>query len=115
MMYIVTAAISFLIGVFLMFIFAMRGRKKVTFPKILVSLVVAHGMVLTTLSYVLSFMDKEPVASVSEVIVKEILAPTVAYIVGNVFLNVFEKNVTKISHPISYLKDKENDKEEING
>lgn len=108
---IITAAISFIVGVLVMFILAMRKRKKVTFPKILVSAVVAHGMVLTTLSYVLSFLDKEPVASVSETIVTEILAPTVAYIIGNVFLNVFEKNVTKVSHPISYLKDKE----EVNG
>lgn len=109
MITIITAAIAFAVGVFLMFIFAMRGRKKVTFPKLLVSLVVAHGMVLTTLSYVLSFMDKEPVASVSEVIVKEILAPTVAYIIGNVFLNIFEKNVTKISAP------KDMYKEDVNG
>ena len=111
MITIMSAVIAFVIGVFFMFIFAMRGRKKVTFPKILVSVVVAHGMVLTTLSYVLSFMDKEPVASVSEVIVKEILAPTVAYIVGNVFLNIFEKNVTKISTPTN-IYEKEND---VNG
>ena len=105
MITIITAAIAFAIGVILMFIFAMRGRKKVTFPKILVSVVVAHGMILTTLSYVLSFYDKEPVASVSEVIVKEILAPTVAYIVGNVFLNIFEKNVTKVSTPVDVYKE----------
>lgn len=107
-MVIITAIIAFVVGVLLMFIFAMRGRRKVTFPKILVSVVVAHGMVLTTLSYVLSFFDKEPVASVSEVIVKEILAPTVVYIVGNVFLNIFEKNVTKISKPIEVYKEDAN-------
>ena len=106
-MIVTTAAIAFMVGVFLMFLISMR--KKITFPKLLVSVVIAHGMVLTTLSYVLSFMGKEPVASVSEVIVKEILAPTVAYIIGNVFLNVFEKNVTKVSKPVEMYKEEDNE------
>jgi len=106
-MIVTTAAIAFMVGVFLMFLISMR--KKITFPKLLVSVVIAHGMVLTTLSYVLSFMGKESVASVSEVIVKEILAPTVAYIIGNVFLNVFEKNVTKLSKPVEMYKEEDNE------
>ena len=62
------------------------AKKKVklnTYPKILVSLVVAHGMLLTTASYVLAFFDKEPVTDVSSTIVREIVAPVIVYLASN--------------------------------
>ena len=109
---IISVSIGFAVGIIVLYILTMnRRRKRITFPKILVSAVVAHGMILTTMSYVLSFCNKEPVASVSEVIVKEILAPTVTYIIGNVVANIFEKNVTKFSTPIEVM----DGKDDING
>lgn len=97
---IIGTAVGFILGCFLMYIRTVRNRKKIMYPKILVSAVVLHGMLLTTTSYVLAWNDKEPVASVSEIIVKEIVAPVVVYLVTNVIANIFEKNVTAISTPI---------------
>ena len=80
-----------------------KSRKKVqlnTYPKILVSLVVAHGMLLTTASYVLAFFDKEPVTDVSSTIVREIVAPVIVYLASNTILNIFEKNKMVFSTPL---------------
>lgn len=50
-----------------------RKRKRIsidTFAKLMVSLVVAHGMILTTMSYILSFYGLDPVVDVSSTIVR---------------------------------------------
>ena len=62
--------------------------------------VIIHGMVLTTASYVLAFLDKEPVADVSTTIVTEIVAPVVVYLATNMILNIFEKNKLTFSTPL---------------
>lgn len=86
------------------FIAMRRGKKKVslnTFTKVIVSVTVAHGMVLTTLSYILAFYDKDSVCSVSEVIVREIVAPVLVYLATNMIMNIFEKNKLAFSVPIN--------------
>lgn len=109
--------ILFFIGGFvacfiLIYLMVRVGRKKRkpdkkislnTFPKLIVTLVMIHGMVLTTFSYVLSIYDKDPVCSVSEVIVKEILAPVIVYLATNMIMNIFEKNKLAFSEPLSNL------------
>ncbi len=80
----------------------MQPKKPVinTFTKLLVSLVVFHGMVMTTLSYVLSAFGHDPVQNVSVAIITEIIAPIVTYLVTNVVQNIFEHNKLSFSTPI---------------
>jgi len=81
-----------------------RKRKRITldtFAKLIVSLVMAHGMILTTLSYILSFWGLDPVVDVSSTIVKEIVAPVIVYLATNMIMNIFEKNKLIFSVPIN--------------
>ena len=71
----------------------MKKRPKVdTFAKLLVMLVVLHGMVMTTLSYVLAGFNHDPVQDVSVAIISEIIAPTVTFMITHVIQNIFEYN-----------------------
>lgn len=81
-----------------------RKRKRIaldTFAKLIVSLVMAHGMILTTLSYILSFWGLDPVVDVSSTIVREIVAPVIVYLATNMIMNIFEKNKLIFSIPIN--------------
>ena len=84
----------------------MDENKKIkinTFPKLLMIIIFIHAIVLSTASYILAWYGKDPVVSVSAIIVQEILAPTVVYLVTNTIANYFEKNKTPISTPLSFL------------
>ena len=75
-----------------------------TFPKLLVILIVLHGLICVTASYVLAFLNYTEIAeNLSITIIGEIVAPTVSYIISNVFTNIFEKNKLSFSTPLSYL------------
>lgn len=79
-------------------------KKKVsldTFSKIITTCVIAHGMVLTTWSYILACFSLDPVVDVSSTIVKEIVAPVVVYLATNMIMNIFEKNKLSFSVPLS--------------
>ena len=81
-----------------------RKRKRITldtFAKLIGSLVMAHGMILTTLSYILSFWGLDPVVDVSSTIVREIVAPVIVYLATNMIMNIFEKNKLIFSVPIN--------------
>lgn len=78
-------------------------KKKVsldTYSKLVTTAVVAHGMILTTWSYILACFDKDPVVDVSSTIVREIVAPVVMYLITNTIMNIFEKNKMSFSEPI---------------
>lgn len=77
-----------------------KSRVKLdTFPKVIITLVVGHGLLMTTLSYVLAFMEKDPVAEVSTVLITEVVAPIVVYLATNLIANIFEKNYLSFSIP----------------
>ena len=81
-----------------------RGSKKVsldTYAKIITTAVIAHGMVLTTWSYVLAGYGMDPVVDVSSTIVREIVAPVVTYLATNMIMNIFEKNKLSFSVPLN--------------
>ena len=83
----------------------MSTAKKVklnTFPKLIVTLVIGHGMLLTTASYVLAFFDHDPVVDVSSTIVREIVAPVIVYLASNTILNIFEKKKLVFSVPLEH-------------
>ncbi len=81
-----------------------KKRKKVsinTYTKLITTAVVAHGMVLTSCSYILAYMGMDPVVDVSSTIVKEIVAPLVVYLGTNTIMNIFEKNKLSFSVPLN--------------
>lgn len=79
-------------------------KKKVslnTYAKVATTAVLAHGMILTSCSYILSWIGMDPVVDVSSTIVKEIVAPLVVYLGTNTIMNIFEKNKLSFSVPIN--------------
>lgn len=81
-----------------------KKRKKVslnTFTKLITTAVVAHGMILTSCSYILAYIGMDPVVDVSSTIVKEIVAPLVVYLGTNTIMNIFEKNKLSFSVPLN--------------
>lgn len=88
----------------------MKKRPKVdTFAKLLVMLVVLHGMVMTTLSYVLAGFNHDPVQDVSVAIISEIIAPTVTFMITHVIQNIFEYNKLSFSTPLTHIEKNEAD------
>lgn len=71
-----------------------------TYAKLATTVVMAHGMILTTWSYVLASFEKDPVVDVSTTIVREIVAPLIMYLATNTIMNIFEKNKMIFSVPI---------------
>lgn len=83
---------------------ARRRKKKVsidTYAKMVVTLLIAHGMALTTWSYILSSHGMDPVVDVSSTIVREIVAPVITYLATNTIMNIFEKNKLSFSVPLN--------------
>ncbi|MBD5463047.1 MAG: hypothetical protein HDR24_08335 [Lachnospiraceae bacterium] len=81
-----------------------KKRKKVrlnTYTKLITTAVVAHGMILTSCSYMLAYIGMDPVVDVSSTIVKEIVAPLVVYLGTNTIMNIFEKNKLSFSIPLN--------------
>lgn len=81
-----------------------HGIKKVsldTYAKIATTVVIAHGMILTSFSYVLAWRGLDPVVDVSSTIVREIVAPLVVYLGTNTIMNIFEKNKLSFSVPLN--------------
>lgn len=77
-----------------------RKIKIDTYPKIITFIVIIHGMINVDLSYLLAFLDKEPIVEVSVAIITEIVAPILVYLVTNLIANIFEKNELSFSKPI---------------
>ena len=75
--------------------------EKIELAKVATTAVLAHGMILTSCSYVLSWIGMDPVVDVSSTIVKEIVAPLVVYLGTNTIMNIFEKNKLSFSVPIN--------------
>ena len=64
-----------------------------SFMKILVSVIVIHGLVCITMSYILAFMGyNEVVESLSSTMVSEVIAPVVVYGITKTIENVSKYN-----------------------
>lgn len=78
-----------------------KKRPNGRFFKLLVSLVVLHGMICVSMSYALAWMEHtQVVEGVSSTIITEIVAPIVVYGFTKTVENIFEKNRLKFSEPI---------------
>lgn len=78
-----------------------------TYVKAATSLVVAHGLIMVTVSYVLAWFGKDSVSDVSITLITEIVAPLCLYMGTNCIMNIFEKNELSFSKPIQMQKVRE--------
>lgn len=84
-----------------------RRKKKVridTYVKAATSIVLVHGLVMVTMSYVLAWFEKDTVVDVSTTLITEIVAPLCLYMGTNCIMNIFEKNELSFSKPIRMQK-----------
>lgn len=80
-----------------------------TYVKASTSLVLGHGLVMVTMSYVLAWFGKDAVVDVSVTLITEIVAPLCLYMGTNCIMNIFEKNKLSFSVPLNMeLINKEN-------
>lgn len=108
-------ALSFVFGILITVVVALlirlrvirnkdKKKKKVsldTYAKVVTTAVIAHGMILTSCSYILSAIGMDPVVDVSSTIVREIVAPVIVYLATNMIMNIFEKNKLSFSAPLN--------------
>ncbi len=120
-MYFLTYAAGFTSAVIFLFICMLanrriRQRKKKrnirkvkidTYVKAATSVVIAHGLTMVTMSYVLAWFEKDTVVDVSMTLITEIVAPLCLYIGTNCIMNIFEKNKLSFSEPIQMQKVRE--------
>ncbi len=76
-----------------------------SFPKLMLFIIILHGMMCVTASYILAFINHITVVeNLSITIVGQIVAPFVCYALGSVVSNVFEKNQLTFSTPLSAIE-----------
>ncbi len=78
-----------------------------TYVKAATSIVLGHGLIMVTMSYVLAWFEKDAVVDVSTTLITEIVAPLCLYIGTNCIMNIFEKNELSFSRPIQMQKVRE--------
>lgn len=87
-----------------------NSRKKVkidTYVKAATTIVLGHGLIMVTMSYVLAWFEKDAVVDVSTTLITEIVAPLCLYMGTNCIMNIFEKNELSFSKPIQMQKVRE--------
>lgn len=77
-----------------------KTKGKFRFTKGITLLIVIHGLLMITASYLLAFLGREPVSDVSTTLVTQVVAPTLVYLITNCIGNIFEKNELIFSSPI---------------
>lgn len=85
------------------------NKGKGNFFKILVSVVVLHGMICVSMSYILAWLERtQVVEGVSSTIIAEMIAPIFVYGFTKTIENIFEKNRLAFSEPINPCENEEN-------
>ena len=84
--------------------FKMFGR----FSKIIVSITIIYSMILTTVSYIWSYLGKDPLVDLSSTIVSTLVAPVITYLVTNTVQVCLEYNKTLFSTPLTALNQDNN-------
>lgn len=74
-----------------------------TQAKLLTLIIVGHGLICITLSYVLAFMCLDPVVNVSVTLITEIVAPTMTFMITHMIENVFKYNKLSFSEPLAQI------------
>lgn len=74
------------------------------FSKFIVFFCLLYGLGLTTVSYVYSFIYREPLVDLSSTIITTIVGPVVVWLAQNALCNIFEKNQLSFSTPITAIE-----------
>lgn len=86
----------------------MKSKKGGRFFKIMISAVIAHGMICVSMSYALAWWEHtQVVETVSSTIITEIVAPVIVYGFTKTVENIFQKNKLKFSSPIEHKENVE--------
>lgn len=83
-----------------------------TFMKVMTFIVIIHGIIMVTLSYVLAFMDKITIAeNLSQTVVTEIIGPFTVYGITKTIENVSKYNdwIEKIIFKTKRKEEKEDE------
>lgn len=85
-----------------------KKQKSGWFFKLLIFLVVLHGMACVSMSYALAWRDHlNIVETVSSTIISQIIAPVIVYGATKTIENIFEKNKLAFSEPIEKKPEEE--------
>ena len=77
-------------------------RKTTTAIKVLTYIVVGHGLLCITSSYIMAWCGVcDTLSSLSEVLAKEVVAPITIYGVTKTLENIFEKNMSSFHKPLT--------------
>lgn len=75
--------------------------KTVAMIKILTWVVVVHGLLCITTSYIMAWCGiADTLENLSSVLASEVVAPIVVYGLTKMIENIFEKNITTFSKPL---------------
>ena len=74
------------------------------FTKIIVILTMLYSMGLTTVSYIWSYLGKDPLVNLSSTIISTLVAPVMTYLITNCIQCIFEKNQLVFSTPIEAIQ-----------
>lgn len=77
-------------------------RKTITAIKLITYIVVGHGLLCITSSYIMAWCGVcDTLSSLSEVLAKEVVAPITIYGVTKTLENIFEKNISTFHKPLT--------------
>lgn len=78
-----------------------KKQKTITTIKILTYVVVIHGLICITTSYVLAWCGMaDTLENLSSVLASEVVAPITVYGVTKTIENIFQKNITTFTKPL---------------
>lgn len=79
-----------------------KKRKTITAIKLITYIVVGHGLLCITSSYIMAWCGVcDTLSSLSEVLAKEVVAPITIYGVTKTLENIFEKNISTFHKPLT--------------
>lgn len=79
-----------------------KKGKTITAIKLLTYIVVGHGLLCITSSYIMAWCGVcDTLSSLSEVLAKEVVAPITIYGVTKTLENIFEKNISTFHKPLT--------------
>ena len=74
------------------------------FTKVIVIITILYSMVLTTVSYIWSYLGKDPLVNLSSTIISTLVAPVITYLITNCIQCLFEYNQLAFSTPLAAIE-----------
>ena len=74
------------------------------FTKVIVIITIVYSMALTTISYIWSYLGKDPLVNLSSTIISTLVAPVITYLITNCIQCLFEYNQLAFSTPLAAIE-----------